>query len=167
MKIKKADRIKVAVFHAGKGIELKTIANNTASFKDEINCQSLATGCIEADYETYPVIYSDDTKSEDNSFESLTSAFDYGIGYGMSYEPFRVLSGNFIVLQLKNIHLNKAENISVGELTSISDKDYKRLKNCVETVITQSKTRRRRMFYPALFCLASDEEETPFFELSK
>lgn len=161
MKIKKEDRIKVAVFHAGKGIELKTIVNNTASFKEEINSQSLATGCIEADYETYPVIFNDDTKKEDNSFESLTSAFDYGIGYGMGYEPCRVLSGSFIILQLKDIHLSK------GRLTSISDEDYERLKSCVETVVTQSKTRRRRMFYPALICSASDEEEAPYFELPK
>lgn len=165
MKTKKVDRIKVAVFRAGKGLELKTIDYSAAAFKEVLHCKYLDKGCIYAEYENWPVIWVDPNMRKEWDVELLSERITSAIGYDMNSEPYRVINGDFIILQLKNIHFDEYLEMNKGELTDITDENYSMFEDRVDTFVTQSKNISRRMYNPALECYPTPQEEETYFEL--
>lgn len=165
MKTKKVDRIKVALFRAGKGLELKTIDYSAAAFKEVLHCNYLDKGCIHIEYKNWPVIWVDKNMRKEWDVELLSERITSAIGYDISSGPYRVLSGDFIILQLKNIHFDEYFEMNKGELTDITDENYSMFEGRVNTIVTQSKNLSRRMYNPALECYSIPEEEDTYFEL--
>lgn len=169
MKTKKVDKIKVAVFRAGKGLELKTIDYSAAAFQEVLHCKYLNKGCIYAEYEyeheNWPVIWTEAILSKERDVALLSERITSAIGYDISSGPYRVLNGDFIILQLKNIHFDEYLEMNKGELTDITDENYSMFKGRVDTIVTQSKNISRRMYNPALVCYPTPEEEETYFEL--